>query len=75
MSALGIFVTKPLEGCLDIESALPFPQNYLAAVALDTDVETTAAYSAQLDPYESLDYHDQFFSALFPLGLHHSRTC
>ena len=58
MSALGIFVTKPLDGCLDIDSALPFPQNHLAAVALDTDVETTAAFSAQLDPYESLDYHD-----------------
>ncbi len=26
MSALGVFVTKPFDGCLDIENALPFLQ-------------------------------------------------
>jgi hypothetical protein len=56
MSALGIVVTEPLYSCLDLEGALPFPQNHLAGACL-TDVETFAAHRAQLDPHQPLNYH------------------
>src|SRR5216684_4353798 len=52
MSTLGIFVTKPLDGCLDIESALPFPQNHFAGVALDAEVKPLRAHRAELRAYQ-----------------------
>src|SRR5713101_10026754 len=48
MRALGVFVTEPLDGCLDLEGALPFPENHLAGVASDAEVKTLAAHRAEL---------------------------
>src|SRR6516225_5224796 len=71
MSALAVFVTQPLDGCFDIESSLPFLENHLAGVALDTEVEMIAAHRAKLYAYQPLDDNSGFLAALFALGFCH----
>jgi hypothetical protein len=57
MRALGIFVTKPPDGCLDFESSLPLPENHLAGISADAKVEAFAAHRAKLDPHQPFDDH------------------
>ena len=42
MGALGVLVAEPLERFLDLEGALPFPENHFAAVAPHAKVEAPA---------------------------------
>jgi hypothetical protein len=74
MSALGIFVTKPLDGCLDIESALPFPQNHLADVALNAKVEAFTTHCSQLCTHQPLYDQRRFLAAFFALCFRHWRA-
>jgi hypothetical protein len=73
MSALGIFVTEPLDGSLDLVEALPFSQNHLAGIAPDTDIETLAAHRAQLYAHQPFDNNGRFLAALFPFNFRHFR--
>src|SRR5215472_15586694 len=57
MSVLGVFVTKPLDGCLDIERGLLFPENHPAGVALDSEVEALAVHGAKLKSYQPFNDH------------------
>ena len=71
MRALGIFVTKPLDGCLDIESALPFPQNHLADVTLNAKVEAFTTHCSQLCTHRPLYDQRRFLAAFIALGFRH----
>src|SRR5713101_3596782 len=57
MRALGVFVTQPLDGCLDLEGALPFPENHLAGVAPDTEIKALATHRAKLGAHQPLHDH------------------
>jgi len=46
MSAFRVFVAEPLDRLFNLDGVLPFPQNHLAGVALDADIEALAAHRA-----------------------------
>src|SRR6266851_9893590 len=75
MRALGVFVTEPLDGCLDLEGALPFPENHLAGVASDAEVKTLAAHRAELYPHQPFDDHGRFLASILTLLLGHRARC
>jgi hypothetical protein len=74
MSALGVFVTEPLDGCFDIGGALPFSQNHLAGVAPDADVEALAAHRAELNPHQPLNDYSRFLIPFLSLRFRHRRS-
>jgi hypothetical protein len=46
VGTLAILVTQPLDRFLDLESALPFPENHLTAIAAYTEIKTLATHRA-----------------------------
>ena len=42
MSAVYVFMTKPLDRLLDVDGTLPFPQNHFTSVAPDAEFEAFA---------------------------------
>jgi hypothetical protein len=65
VGALGVFVTEPLHRRRDREGILPFPQNHLAAITPDAEIETLAPHRTQLNSNQPLNYHGWFHATLF----------
>jgi hypothetical protein len=57
MRALGVFVTEPLDGCLDLEGALPFSENHLAGVAPDAKIKALAPHRTKMGAHQPLHDH------------------
>ncbi len=57
MSALRVLVPKPPDSLLDLDGALPFPQNHFTGVPPDAEFEALAPHRPQLYAHQPLDYH------------------
>ena len=55
MSAVRVLVAKPLDRLLDLDGALPFPQNHFTGIAPDAEFEALAAHRAKLYAHQPLD--------------------
>jgi hypothetical protein len=71
VSAFGVLVAQPLDRLFDFDGALPFPEDHLAGVALDAEVEALATHRAKLGAHQPLHDHGRFLAALFALGFGH----
>jgi hypothetical protein len=74
MRALGVFVTEPVNGRLDLEGALPFPENHLAGVAPDAEVEALSNPSREAARAPAAPRSRLFLAALFALSFRHRRS-
>src|SRR5713226_268467 len=71
MRALAVLVTQPFDCLLDLDGALPFPENHLAGVAPDAKIKALAAHRAKLGAHQPLYDHGRFLASILTLLLGH----